>query len=258
MGTNTKDLHVQRVVYANMNAMWAAVHPGYNLANIQQNAALAELYDDAAAQLPNCDFQQVAGASPAAGVAPAGAPQPFYIRWDTPAAGTDPDYFAGAIIHELAHAAVSQQYARHGVNQGEDVWANVHLPPAGAAAPGAGGAGAPAQHQLDAMERQSATIIANWGDLRLVAAGDPALPHAALAHVQGRIDRGETQPLVHNDTVIGDILYYLLAKNLQHSSTYRFAVRMLGEANNRRRNPAQGVEARRVDRQARWYELWKW
>lgn len=91
-----------------MPAMWAVVHPGYRLANIRQDSALRDLYDDAAAQLPNTDLVQVPGAAPQISTTP-GAAQPYRCDWDTAAnLGLDNDYFVGAIIHELARRMLKE------------------------------------------------------------------------------------------------------------------------------------------------------
>ena len=55
---------LQRVVYGSMNAMWAAVHPAFNRAHVDADSPLEALYDDAAAQLPQCDFVLTPNAAP--------------------------------------------------------------------------------------------------------------------------------------------------------------------------------------------------
>jgi hypothetical protein len=252
---------VQRVVFPNMPAMWATVHPGYGLANIRQDSALSDLYDDAAAQLPNTDFVQVPNTAPQISTTP-GAAQPYRCDWDTAAnLGLDNDYFAGAVIHELVHAAASQQYDRHGANADELVWANMNLPAAvGPVDPSNGLAG----NQLTFLKRQIQTIRDNWNDLAAIALADRQSGSLTLTqanHVDSRIRYSLSTAFVHNDTVLGDLMYYLRAKNRANTDTYAFARRMLKEANDRRRvgfwsDP--GTEVRRVDSQAWWFQLWKW
>jgi hypothetical protein len=252
---------VQRVVYPNMGAMWAVVHPGYALANIDADGVLAALYNDAAAQLPNCDFVQVPGTSPQASSTPLAA-QPFRIDWDTAAAlGLDNDYFASAIIHELAHAATSQQYRRNGVNHQQFIWANMNLPAAvGAVNPVTG----MAPNQLASYQAQMQTIDRNWMDLEAEAQADlnsGALNAPQHGHIDGRIQYALATGFVHNDTVLGDMMYYLMAKNLADTRTYAFARRMLKEANDRRSNgfwSNADTEARTVDSRAWWFQFWKW
>lgn len=252
---------VQCVIYPNMAAMWAAVHPGYALANIAQDSALSALYDDAAAELPHTDFVQAPGIAPQITSTPL-APQPFRVDWDTAAnLGLNAHYFAGAVLHELAHAASSQQYTRHGANANGLIWANMNLPaPSGPVNPANG----LAQNQLQALQRQITTVDNNWNDLEAIAQNDlnrGNLPPALHAHVYGRIQYARATTFVHNDTVLGDVVYYLLAHNLANLDTYAFARRMLKEANDRRRNGLwsnPGTEVRRVDSRAWWFQFWKW
>jgi len=112
---------VQRNVYLNMPAMWNVVYPGYALANVQQDAVLASLYEDAEAQLPLTDIVQVANQAPQASVTPSPpAPTPYRVEWDTPAnVGFDDDYFAGAILHELANTR-TYAFARRMLNEAND------------------------------------------------------------------------------------------------------------------------------------------
>ncbi len=261
MTTRGSTSTVQRVVYPNMGAMWGAVHPGYALANINADPVLTALYNDAAAQLPNCDFVQVNGTAPQVSSTPLAA-QPFRIDWDTPAAlGLDNDYFASAIIHELAHAASSQQFRRNRVNQQQFIWANLNLPAAvGPVNPDTG----MAANQLASYQVQMRTIDENWTDLEAEAQADQVsgvLNILDYGHIHGRIQYALTTGFVHNDTVLGDMLYYLMAKNLTGSRTYAFARRMLKEANDRRSNgfwSQADTEARRVDSRAWWFQFWKW
>jgi Domain of unknown function (DUF4157) len=252
---------VQRVIYPNMAAMWAAVHPGYAVVDIQRDSVLSELYNDAAAELPNCDFVQNAGTAPQVTSTPMAA-QPYRIEWDTAAnLGLDDDYFASAIIHELAHAASSQQYRRNGLNQNELIWANMNLPPAvGVVNPATG----MTPNQLASYQRQVLAIDRNWTDLEADAMADNIsgqLPVVDYNHINNRIQYALTTAFVHNDTVLGDMIYYLKAKNLDNTKTYKFARRMLKEANDRRQNgfwSRNDTEVRVVDRRAWWFQFWKW
>jgi hypothetical protein len=254
---------VQRVVFPNMNAMWAVVNPGFDYANIRQDSALKKLYQDAAAQLPNTDFVHVAGQQPQITSTP-GLAQPYSLDWDAAAnIGWNDDYFAGSIIHELAHATVSEQYRRNGANQGDLIWANLNLPvAAGVVNPLTG----MTPNQDASYNGQHQTLDANWTDLDAEATADNqagTINNNVLQHLQNRIGYAMFARFttVHNETVLADIMYYLRANNLQDSRTYKFARRMLKEANDRRRNgmwSRTDTEVRRVDRGARWYQFWKW
>jgi hypothetical protein len=105
----------------------------------------------------------------------------------------------------------------------------------------------------------------NWEGLRAQAELDMAAGRIRndYAHMKSRFRYVDsTGPLVHNEAVLADIMYYLKAKGLEGSRTYKFAGRMLGEANARRRMPwlwgDQHSEVERVDRAAKAYELHKW
>lgn len=253
---------IQRVVYPNMGAMWGAVHPGYILANIAQDSVLSSLYNDASAQLPNVDFNLVGGHSPQITSTPPPAAQPYRLDYDLNAnLGLDNDYYASAIIHELAHAASSQQYRRQGLNQGEMVFANLNFPaPVGGVNPATG----MTPNQLISFQNQMQTLDDNWQDLEAKAQQDNANGVLGLVdynHIYNRIQYALTTAFVHNETVLGDMMYYLKAKNLDGSTTYKFARRMLKEANDRRQNgfwSNADTEVRRVDSRAWWFQFWKW
>jgi hypothetical protein len=253
---------LQRVVYPDMATMWTAVGSNFD-DEFVADSVLRELYLDASDQLQNCDFVQVPGTAPQIGpqaVPPAAVP--YRVDWDTAAnLGLDPDYFDAAIIHELAHASAAEMYDRHGANQAELQWANMSLPAAvGAVNPVTG----LAQNQLLSMQAQIRTISANWTDLEAEALADNAdntFTAPQYAHVDGRIQYALSTAYVHNDTVLGDLMYWLRAKDLDGSRTYAFARRMLNEANDRRREglwAAPGEEVRRVDSQARWWQILTW
>jgi len=263
---------VQRVIHPNMGAMWTAVYPGvapaFAPAIIAADSVLAALYNDAAAQLANVDFQQVAGTAPQiTAVASPPAPAPYRLDWDTAAnLGHDDDFFVGEIIHELAHAASAEMYTSNvgaaGLAANPNlVWANMNLPaPVGAISPVTG----LAPNQQVVYNNQIGTLQQNWTDLEGELDADDAagiLPAVDYNHLYGRIQYALFTAFLHNDTVLGDILYYLQAKALTDSRTYRLARRMLKEANDRRQQgfwANAGTEVRRVDSQAWWFQFWKW
>lgn len=246
---------VQRVVFSSMDDMWAAVHPQFNRAHVQKDKALLALYQDAAAQLSRVDFVQVRGQEPQATATPNGK-APYRIDWDTAAnVGWDSDFFAGSVIHELAHVASAQMYDRNG-GDGQYIWAEMNLPE-----PQQGGtldqASGLMDNQIAAYERQLNILQENLTDLDDLAGSDRALSQAEREHVQNRCQYAYAKAIGHNDTVLGDILYYLQAKGKQNSETYKYAHRMLEEANERRREgeriqgtseKGRGTEARRVNK----------
>jgi hypothetical protein len=256
---------LQRMVYPNMAAMWAAVHPAFNVQHIQDDSVLNSLYNDAAARLGECDFVHTPGQAPQITWRPSPpAPTPYLVAWDSPAnLQMDADYYSGAIIHELAHAAASRMYDRSGANQGDLIWGNINLPtPIGPVNPANG----LAANQQAALLNQMQTLDDNWTDLENELAADNnagTIVGAEHAHIGGRIQYALVTQYVHNETVLADVMYYLRAKGLDDSRTYRFARRMLKEANDRRRRgwwswSWPGEQVRRVDSRAAWYELLKW
>lgn len=236
--------------------MWAAVHPAFNPAHVKADASLNALYEDAASQLPNCDFIWQAGRQPEITLrevppapAAAPAPPPYIVWWDKAVnLDWDPDFFSGTVIHELAHAAARTMYQRQGVDQGEMIWANIHLPAAEGAPDQKDGL---ADNQRSSLERQRQTLNANWSNLSEEAIADRdsgALPDEDYKHVEVRIGYAIFMwPVGHNETVLGDLMYYLRAKKREGSLTYAFARRMLDEANARRKG-GLGAEVGEVRR----------
>ncbi|HWL34896.1 MAG TPA: hypothetical protein VNQ77_01760 [Frankiaceae bacterium] len=249
---------VQRVVYGSMAAMWQGVAPHYDPGLIARiigaDAALAALYRDAEQQLPVSDFHvDAALADPMA--APPLPQQPGLYRVGYPdAAPADPHFFVASILHELGHVAMPATYRTHRAAEEMDypeLWAaNMHLP---MPALGSGGESA----QAASYRRQKAVIERNWADLRTLFEGEEdQFTAPQLAHVTRRLDYAEASAHQHNETVLGDLMYWLAANGHAATRTYRFAARMLREANDRRARP--GTEARVVDRDAWWFQFWKW
>ncbi|MBE8992775.1 hypothetical protein IQ275_37910 [Nostoc sp. LEGE 12450] len=88
---------------------------------------------------------------------------------------------------------------------------------------------------------QQQTMHHNWENLR--AEGNLENANGVLTDEQanvltaigGRIDYAQTiSPMAHYDTVLVDILYYLVAEGLTGTRTYRYASRMMAESNGRR------------------------
>ena len=253
-------LSVQRVVYGDMPAMWGGVLvPPYGepqvRALVRRDSALSALYDEAAAQLPVVDFVVGHGLSRPEAAVPNPPAQPlFEVRYD-PGIPADRDFFAASILHELGHVVAARTYQTHGAAavDPELSFLNMHLPPGEAVA---GSSGLPL-NQERSYRRQKAVVERNWLDL--VAEFElerAAFPPAVADHVAGRIAYAGSTAHVHNETVLGDLMYYLVARGLTGSRTFRFARRMLREANARRAAP--GTDVRVVDRDAWWFQFWKW
>lgn len=254
---------VQRVVFRSMAEMWGTVHQRFDPAVIRADSALQAVYNDAAAQLPFTDFIKTVNTKPCAGPNPGGR-TPFRIQWDTAAnLGMDSDYFIGAIIHELVHVASARMYRRHGANGPGLEFANMNLPAGTGTVDASIGM---TKNQLDSRGRQMKTLESNWGDLEKKAGAENtsgAFTESIYEHLAARIRYAQSEPDVHNETVLADIMYYLRAKGLAGSDTYAFAKRMLKEANDRRRNDRSAErggdpEIRRVAAAAKWYNVTEW
>ena len=225
----------ERLAFADMDAMWAALHPAFVQAHVDADPVLALAYAHAAAQLPLCDFTLVAEAVPQITACPArpGA-RPYQVTW-APAAslGIDDDAYSGVLLRFLTHVAAAEMYERHGVDRGELQWANVRLPPPA----GPVEDGGLAANQKVSLARQLEALEDNWADLETIEEhefGDGGITAAAHGHVAARIQVALLNAVVANDAVLAELLYYLQAKDLARSRTYAFARRMLREANQRR------------------------
>lgn len=232
---------IQMVTYPNIAAMWADICGNAGAAvMIQQIASqdpvLAELYDDAARQVPNCDFRG-GNRNIQIGINNDDA-LPYFIEYTAfPGNQQAEYYFIAAIIHELSHAAVREQYQRNLTDtelDGNARWLNMNLPPAG-------GANGITTAQDESFAAQMNLLSDNIEYLRTVVESDADLQRAApavyqhLADTGGRIDYMAAQsPDVHYDTVLGDMMFYLRFNNLQDTPSYRLMQRMLREANDRR------------------------
>ncbi len=232
---------VQMVRYPDINAMWAGVCGGAGaVAMIPQiilrDSVLAELYNDAARQVPNCDFRGGQG-SIQIGIN-AGGGLPYFIDYTAfPAAPQDQYYFIAAIIHELTHADVRESYNRNIPDTelgGNARWLNMNLPTAN-------GAGAITPAQDHSIDIQFERLLKNIQYLHSVVEQDNDLHRRSplvydhLTGSGGRLDYMEaSSPDVHYDTVLGDMMFYLQYNGLQDTRSYQLMQRMLREANDRR------------------------
>jgi hypothetical protein len=219
------------VTFADMDAMWAALHPAFRPALIDADPVLAVLYLDATAALERCEFALVPGTAPVIRARPAA--RPYHVAW-APAATLEieDDAFSGLVLHALARATVAEMYEHPPVALLR--WAAVSLPPA-LGEPKADGL---APNQRDSLNRQVESLEHNWALLELIEFeehANGAIGAAAHRHVATRLQVAGCLALVTNDAILGELLYYLRAKDLQTTLTYEFAQGMLREANQRRR-----------------------
>lgn len=70
-----------------------------------------------------------------------------------------------------------------------------------------------------------------------------------------RIDYMMPTPDMEYDTVLGDLVYYMVSQKLTHLKTYRYANKLLAEANERRNTP--GKAARVVKPKNHFWQIWR-
>lgn len=232
---------VQMVRYLDIDAMWADICGDADVTAmipqiIQRDPVLAELYSDAARQVPNCDF--CGGKKNIQIGINAGGSTPYFIEYGAfPDAPQDQYFFIAAIIHELTHADVLENYNRNIPDTefgGRARWLNMNLPPAN-------GADEITSKQKDSFIMQSNRLSKNIQYLRSVVEQDndlhkrSSLVYEHLAGENGRLNYMEVcSPDVHYDTVLGDMMFYLQYNKLQDTRSYQLMQRMLREANDRR------------------------
>lgn len=264
---NTQRGVIQRVVYPNMNAALGAVLAAHPLAPPVPgmggfDATLRALFTDAENQLPLTDFILNGGVGNAAAAdgnpafnpllprGPGNPPFRLQYRPTHASAVADPNYLISAILHELIHVSTEENYggAPHGYH-----WLNVQLPP-GLATPAAVGA------EVAAQENR---LVQNLNDAIAVAAGDATLAGfpGLQAHIINRLTNYSLlNPDVHYDTVLADLMAYMQLNGATNGPTFKFIRRMVKESTDRRLNaPWWGTKrTRRVDRNAWWFQFWKW
>lgn len=240
---------IQRVVYPNMNDMWANVAPcqsSVDIMNIiQRNVELNNAYQSMIPSLPFMNFVQQDGVLP---VAELRANQGIYdIKYGGQNTLTgdyaDNNLFVGAILHEMMHihAACTYQTNAQGMVHG----ANMHLP-------------APLEGELQnatfgvsksqdlnpgGVQDQEIQMSKNW-DIAIQEVGldlqNETVDQRQADWLNKRITYAQgIAPFAHYDTVLMDVLYYMEGHKLQRSRTYDYATRMLQEAN-LRRNASNG------------------
>ncbi len=250
-----RQILIQRKKYENIDKMWADVAPGLELAEIKkiisQDQELVTAYQDLVGNIRYMRFKYQKNRQPEAEIAPKNAKTQRYVinygkMEDQIDTYRDPVRFVGAILHEMMHIAAAKQYATNvppgKQNQGH--MANMHLPlPQGAIGPQDQGL---ADNQTEEVIKQMDTMSVNWQHLLKLSESDlneGMLNKEQQDVIQKRVSYAEnTAAMVHYDTVLVDLLFYLVAQRVQNSRTYVFANQMLGEANKRRRAGNGAVE----------------
>lgn len=234
---------VQMVRYPDIDAMWQGLCPDTDvlamvLPVIAQDPVLAELYNDAAQQVIKCDFQPTTDGSLAHVTLNRQDPNIPYVilHGNWPNGLIQQRTFIRAIIHELTHVAVREQYHRNipdpaiyqGATLKDGAWLNMNLPPA--QAPGSVSA-----QQVQSLQEQNSKLLLNIQYLHTVVNKDTNLPKHAIRYLGKRLNYMEKNaPHHHYDTVLGDMMFYLQFKDLQGTPSYALMQRMLREANDRR------------------------
>lgn len=241
---------VQRVIYANVEALLAAVWPGGAgpVPDVTTfSVDLQALFADAASQLPLTDVLHTPGLGriAEAGINPA-APPPYLCEYD-PAMGT-PEFLVASILHELLHVSTQENYRKNGIVSD---FLNMNLPP-GLAIP------AGVANEINA---QMQILDNNLIDAVAVVTADGALPALVQAHVLNRLNNyARPMPSVHYDTVLADILAFMELHGVNSGPAFTFITRLVRESTDRRLvNPWWGTKtARRVDRNTPAWHFWKW
>lgn len=246
---------VQMVRYGTIRDMWIGIC-GEDNANeaevlIRADPALRELYEDAAAQVPLCDFVEENGDFQIHVLDTQEEAPRYRIEHPkypeaSPAASFQRRRFIGALFHELGHAAMDMQYqhiAGEGQELPEDIYLlNMNLPPWPGNDRPERAAEAEAYNKL--CDKQGQQLMENIKRLEAVAKHDKKL-HSKESEVYNylfgdgagytaRIKYMAATPQYHYDVVLGEMMYHLRAAGLTDSVTYRFIQRMLLEANDRR------------------------
>ncbi len=241
---------VQRVIYHNMNALFQAAVGAHNAPNIGQfDASLRSLIADAERQLPVVDVQAVPNLNRTAEAEPNPAPPPPYrLRYDP----NEPnrEWLLSSILHELTHVSAARNYDRRGAlpNQLAGTWAtNLNLPALSA--------------EQD-LQIQIAVLRQNLDDLDEIARTDTTLPNQVRDHIRDqRYPYASVLAWFEYDSVLSDIMMYMQLNNVPtNSPTFKFVRRLVKEAQDRRlKRPLWSIKrARRVDRNAWWFQFWKW
>jgi hypothetical protein len=114
------------------------------------------------------------------------------------------------------------------------------------------------------FDNQVQTLQDNITDALHVVDNDPGLTRAQINHLsQGHMARlpyGGFLARREYDAVVADSLLYLQQQGRTNTASFRFLRRLANEASNRRLVAAwRGIKtARRVDRNASWFQFWKW
>ena len=240
---------IQRVIYPDMNALFAAAAPGVAPVIANLSPTLQALIADAENQLPHTDVVAVPGLGRVAEAAPNPAPPPVYLLNYDPATANQ-RFLLSSLVHELIHLSSAENYDRGGPV------------PAGLLGGWAANLNLPAAETEASFWAQVGTLSANLNDLYDIVTNDNTLAAPVRAHIRNeRIPYGDTLVWFEYDTVLSDILTYLELNNAPaNSPTLSFVRRLVNEARDRRLNrPMWGVrEARRVESGAAWYKFWKW
>jgi hypothetical protein len=236
-----------------MSTMWGFVEPLWSerqvLEIVDASTALKAAYTDVAAHLDNMDFVYKKGRQPEAEMMPKVPNGTVYrinfgYREEQQGPYKNAARFIGAVLHEMMHITAARQYATNApATGGVGHVANMNLPAANAPLNPNDRDFGLADNQINEVNTGAATQIqtmfANWDQLSVESDLDlqtGALSAEQVALIKARIEYAKGMPgaLAHYDTVLTDLLFYLVAQRVQPSRSYEYAHRMLTEANARR------------------------
>ncbi len=255
---------VQRVIYDDVQTLLSDALGGpLNVPELGEgDSALRALWDEAEQQLPVTDVVADGELDRTARARPTpDADHPYLLEYNPNA--EDANWLVSSILHELIHVSTAENYEQR---EGRQLtpWLNLNLPPGldqqdqdeeedveqQRLVPRA--VGEEVQNQQDVLEQ-------NLDDLEHVVQHDQNLSDPNWLIERINYARGSGSHL-HYDTVLADVLSYLNLRGDTNNDSYRFVQRMTREAADRRLvAPWWGTkQTRRVERDARWYEFWKW
>jgi hypothetical protein len=238
---------VQRQIFKNLDQLLTAAVGAKNVPDFDDYGATVQgLIEDAGTVVPLVDAVGQANVSDTANIKPhtGNGNQRYDMVYST---NGETDKVIWSIVHELTHAYSAEHYTgptnvsagRQGV---PGRWAlNMNLP---------------TNSSDKDFDSQAKTLENNLEDAYQVVTGDKSLGDSVQEHLKSRMNYGSYLAAYEYDTVVTDSLIYLEQQGKQGTDSYKFLIRIARELRDRRGGTLN--LAARVDRNASWYEFWKW
>ena len=207
---------------------------------MNQNPNLITWYDDAVRHLANVDFvNHIIGANVYAGVKPKPRNE-WEIGYEHSEEDTDtqpkasPEMLCILVLHELMHIDCAEKY--NNPSGPEHLFTTYY------------NGDADAQDNLLFNISQLASL---WQDENATLSDKKKINWINMR--MGTL--AALRPFGDYDTVLGDLVYYMISQNLTHLKTYHYANKLLAEANERRNNPGQA--ARVLKPKKHFWQFWR-